>query len=451
MSLVTPTITSSVSTCAIVDSPKTIASVGVHSPLPRSLQVALLMDLTTKEGQAARRMAYDELQRMGEAQNLTLQHIPFEKLDFGETASLDAFYNADVAIVDLSVKYQQSTLCYHLGVRESMNQTYNIVLYNTGESFKDESISQPFKVTFGHYKIILYTLKDDNLTCWDPSQLLPNVVTTTLATAAPMVQATCCNFKNKIKRFLKEVQIDASFVSAHSRDKFLADLRKARQTFEGNNLMEILDKLRTRLDDPAVLSVDTVLKFYLRDIQNYDAMVSLVEDVASLPNCRVSEAAAVKFNYAFALNRRNQGNDRDKALSVMEETLSSQENQVPDMLCLAGRIYKDKFVESNYTNNDARDSAIHWYRKGFEVQPNEYAGINLATLLVIAGNSFQTSAELQQIALMLNSLLGRKGSLANLKDYWDVATFFEISVLAEDYNKACQAARHMFLLKPPSW
>jgi hypothetical protein len=50
------------------------------------------------------------------------------------------------------------------------------------------------------------------------------------------------------------------------------------------------------------------------------------------------------------------------------------------------------------------------YRKGYEAQKSEFAGINLATLMVVSGESFRTNAELLRIGMFLNTSLGRKAT-----------------------------------------
>lgn len=79
--------------------------------------------------------------------------------------------------------------------------------------------------------------------------------------------------------------------------------------------------------------------------------------------------------------------------------MDNNEGCTPDLICLYGRIYKDKFVESNFEDKNALQCAIYWYRKGYEIQPSLHAGVNLTTLLLVSGNEFSKSKELQNIGM----------------------------------------------------
>lgn len=107
------------------------------------------------------------------------------------------------------------------------------------------------------------------------------------------------------------------------KEKFLGDLKKLKETLSGDELREAFQAIRKRLDDPNVLSGEVVLNmlFCFRDIQDYDSMVHLVDDLKSLPGAKKYLNSYIQYWYAFALNRRKQTGDRERALNVCVEAL----------------------------------------------------------------------------------------------------------------------------------
>ncbi|XP_010782199.1 mitogen-activated protein kinase kinase kinase 5-like, partial [Notothenia coriiceps] len=95
--------------------------------------------------------------------------------------------------------------------------------------------------------------------------------------------------------------------------------------------------------------------------------------------------------------KRNLPGDRQKALDIMLPLVNGEEQVASDIYCLVGRIYKDMFLESHFTDTPSRDSSTQWFKKGFESEPTLHSGINYAVLLLAAGHQFDTSFELRKV------------------------------------------------------
>lgn len=107
------------------------------------------------------------------------------------------------------------------------------------------------------------------------------------------------------------------------KEKFLGDLKKLKEIKTGDELKEGFQLMRKRLDDPNVLSGEVILNmlFCFRDIQEYDEMIQLVEELRSVPTAKKYLHSYIMYLYAFALNRRKQEGDRERALNVCIDAL----------------------------------------------------------------------------------------------------------------------------------
>ncbi|NXY79880.1 M3K5 kinase, partial [Glareola pratincola] len=382
-----------------------------------------------------------------------LRTLPFDTLALGDAATLDRFYNADVAVVELSDSVCQPSLFYHLGVRESFNMSHNVLLCCHADlpplQALQEDICQKNSDLCSSYTFIPYAVTPHNkVVCCDAGAVR---CLTELCQPSFEPGDAFTPLATRLVQLLEGIPTNSC---GYFRETIRRDIRRARERYRGEQLSRELARIQQRLDSVELLSLDIVVNLLLsyRDVEDYDAIVSLVETLQALPTCAVAEQHNVRFHYAFALSRRNGVGDREKALSVLLPAAAERgEGAAPDLLCLCGRVYKDMFIDSGFSDTETRDRAFYWYSKAFEMEPSLHAGINAAVLLTAAGHRFETSAQLQQIGAKLSCLQGRKGSLEELRYYWDVGFCLGAGILANDLSKVIQASEKLYKLNAPGW
>lgn len=55
------------------------------------------------------------------------------------------------------------------------------------------------------------------------------------------------------------------------------------------------------------------------------------------------------------------------------------------------------------------------------------------------------------LGVTLSSLLGRKGSLEKMRDYWDVGFYLGANILANEHQKVIEASEKLYRLNAPIW
>jgi hypothetical protein len=214
---------------------------------------------------------------------------------------------------------------------------------------------------------------------------------------------------------------------------FNDQLDRAKSHNNGTEKLRILQEIRASLgnikDKNDNILTNLLLAF--RSVSAWEDMIQLCESFSY----DLRNSYMIQQQEAFALNRRNSPNDREKAIKILNE-VSLISGVDPETMGLLGRIYKDMYKDSKKNNDkDAAlgylDKALETYKKGFYSDPREYyPGINAVTLLIEKGDK-QSYGTAKELITSIKVSLDRRGGLES-ENYWDIATNLEIACIEND-------------------
>lgn len=209
--------------------------------------------------------------------------------------------------------------------------------------------------------------------------------------------------------------------------------------------------MQQQLGSINVAQRNIVIKLMLayRDVEAWNEMIALVELMAD----HDKDLAFVRQQWALALNRRNEGTDRNRAIQLMLN-LKKELGPDPESLGILGRVYKDLYKDAKEAGSimatAALDDAIAAYREGFESDPRDYyPGVNAINLLVQKGDD-QAMSDVNQLLPLVNFAVTRSGG-ATSSDYWVVATAFELACIGKDWSSATNLLSRVVSNTDVSW
>ena len=204
------------------------------------------------------------------------------------------------------------------------------------------------------------------------------------------------------------------------------------------------------------LVLDVLLSY--RDVKAFNELLLLVD---RLPKTLYERSVRIHQLQAFALNKRNEGDDRVTAIGILQGIVNAKGDD-SETCGLLGSIFKQRFdaavaAKDPFKTKAALVESIKWYRRGFLADPRDYyPGINLCTLLALEGSG-KSLTELKETIPAVRLAVRRSGGVDS-NDYWVVATMLELAVLDNDWEGAQDAYGRIVVLaegapheKPHAW
>ncbi|HHF2952397.1 DUF4071 domain-containing protein [Vibrio sp. HS-50-1] len=359
------------------------------------------------------------------------------------TAMFARLLLSDFVVADMTTA--NPNVFYELGVRHTAKPYTTIPIFAT-------TSAPPFDVNM--VRAIPYKLTDGSI-CTESAEELKEQLTRRIerVLAGPPVQDSPLFglFKDfpgiEMKPEMAEVFRDRIEYSR----KVKKDLAAARTQTSRSDALESIDEIIEQLGELRSLDRGIVIDIYL----NYRAM-SAWDKMIDLYNKMPADIKGMVFTrqqFALALNRRNEGRDREEAIQVIKGIIDDSGNSAESSGIL-GRIYKDKYKEAQEKSDVKAGGwlgmAIDSYKNGFELEPTDYyPGVNAITLLQAKGDE-ESLAEIKRLLPLVIFAAERQGG-RNSNNYWIVATLLELACISHDYELGLEYLPRALVLGKESW